>query len=1766
MQFKSYLLSIIFCSFSLLQFAQPSNDNITNAIDVTSLFNVTPILANYSNIGATQDSTLGSCSGTNAHNVWFKFQAIDTTARFLVKTGGSNGTIKRLDVALFESNTNNQLACNKYIKDSSDVEVASPNLTVGNWYYVSVNNHKSNFRGSFTIQLTTDIGNDFFEGAIDISSLINSCSSGEAYNNKKATLDRGIGSCSNSSGYNVWFKFQATNTEMTALVKRGVGLGDISRISAVLYENDGISEIACYKYDKDTSNIVLGAINLTVGSWYYLMIDNQGSGRKGTFTICLEDSVDNNFYLGAENISQFINSCSPNAAFTTYGTNFNHASGTCNNGGGYNRWFKFQATNNIMTVKLETGGSKGTLKQASVTLFESNGTTEIACNRYVNNSDNVYVTGINLTIGNWYYVAVDNRSSNNRGSFTMCLSTDATYDYYQGAEDISSYLNSCTPSAAYSTKGATYDHASGSCNNGDGYNRWFKFQATSTITTITVDIDGTQGSLKRASATLFEADGITEIACNRYVNNSDDVQLTGTSLVIGNWYYIAVDNKSSNNRGTFTMCLSDQPTYDYYQGAIDISSLIGSCSSNQAYTTVGATMDKSPSSCNTNGGYNRWFKFQAQASQAYFKIDIGGNKGTMTRAHGAIWDDTGNNLISCNTYHNNTEDVELQAKNLTVGNWYYVSVDNSNASSRGTFTLCMDTILTNDFYEYAEDITTYMNSCTPDAAYSTLGATMDKGHGNCSNASGYNRWFKFQASTNYITALIQTGGTKGTITRLNANLWQANGSSQLACQRYVSATDNLELSYANLTPGDWYYISVDNNGINNRGSFTICLEDNPGYDFYSGAIELTNLNNWCSPNAEYTTVGATMDNNHGSCSNASGFNRWFKFQALQSSATISAKTGGVEGSASRLSLVLWDSTGLSELGCARYTNNDDDLTISVNNLVAGKWYYISVDNFSSSRRGSFTLCVDNVSSNYYSRANGNWSSTNTWSLTNPATVAAPSTPTQSDVVYIDGHNITVNSNQSCAGLFINPEISNSQLTIDAAKLDVKGSVTISNTAFNNSIVLELINSGELDINNNLEISKSGGSGSIDFIANNTTVNLNGDLLTNVNGGSSNNVQITVNSTNMNIGGATLINHTTGPKTMMQLNGTSIVTIHDNLSLLATAVNKVEIELNNTSQLILNGDFIRGAPAHGKITCKNNTTVEISGLLSGLQIPSNNANTTDAIVYQNLVLNPISSATEYTLSADIEIQGSLQLINGKIYIPANLSLTTDGAIVNNSTITIEKGGALVQTHSGINANSGSGSYLIKQNGVNSNISYNVWSSPVQNATIPNTFTSANPCDIYVFDGQSQSWLYDYPAGYSTNCNGNAVTFTHAHVINGGDNIMNAGVGYFAPGNTVSLRSFNGEVNNGDITVPIYTTNVGSNMNWNDDDWNLVGNPYPSGLNAHKFWNENAVNNNRITDAIYFWDDNSTGTGYNQYADYATWNKLGGVQSGNSNVVPSGNIGVGQGFWVSAAANTNLVFNNDMRQTENTEFFKAQNEENHNVWITMTSAAGYKNSILIGFNNQTTDSLDAGFDAHKLAGNVNIKLAAMMNNEEFSILGIKALSFNSQKEIPITVFSNITGPHLFKESLRANLSEQYTVYLKDYQTNNLYPISNDSIYVQLQAGITYTQRFSLVFKHTISNTDSGQIIDTPKDSTSTNIEELSLDLIEYIANSEKLVITNNSFEKCWVTIYNLNGQLLEQIVISPNTNMVISKWNGLSKGVYLMKLNLADNKKVTHKIVK
>jgi hypothetical protein len=271
------------------------------------------------------------------------------------------------------------------------------------------------------------------------------------------------------------------------------------------------------------------------------------------------------------------------------------------------------------------------------------------------------------------------------------------------------------------------------------------------------------------------------------------------------------------------------------------------------FSNFHATSDQAMGSC-WSGSENKnvWFRFQATTPYLTLSLKDGAIYGGMRRAQIALWQEDGTE-VKCVGRIIDQGTTILNADNLAVGDWYYISVDDD--LTPGSFTLCIEDELSYDFKAGARLISDISNWCSTDAAYTNFFATEDEGMGSCwSGTENKNVWFRFQATTPFITIDHKTANVFGTMRRPQMALWNEAGD-EIQCVGPIISSGTLRINTDSLTPGNWYYLSVDDNST--PGSFSLCFDDQPNYDYREGAIILTH-NQGCSPNLAYTNFGRLL--------------------------------------------------------------------------------------------------------------------------------------------------------------------------------------------------------------------------------------------------------------------------------------------------------------------------------------------------------------------------------------------------------------------------------------------------------------------------------------------------------------------------------------------------------------------------------------------------------------------------------------------------------------------------------------------------------------------------------------------------------------------------------------------------------------------------------------------------------------------------------------------------------------------------------------------
>ncbi|MDI6032636.1 T9SS sorting signal type C domain-containing protein [Flavobacterium sp. LB2P84] len=345
-------------------------------------------------------------------------------------------------------------------------------------------------------------------------------------------------------------------------------------------------------------------------------------------------------------------------------------------------------------------------------------------------------------------------------------------------------------------------------------------------------------------------------------------------------------------------------------------------------------------------------------------------------------------------------------------------------------------------------------------------------------------------------------------------------------------------------------------------------------------------------------------------------------------------------------------------------------------------------------------------------------------------------------------------------------------------------------------------------------------------------------------------------------------------------------------------------------------------------------------------------------------------------------------------------------------------------------------------------YTYWSSPVLNQKLIDVSPNTPSDKFYSFDASLDSWFNEIST--------TAMTVGKGYIIRGPESFSSTVTAYHEV-------VFIGVPNNGLVSIPIGTSNTS----------NLIGNPYPSAIDANLFIN---ANNGILEGTIYFWTHN-TAISNNLYTsdDYAVYNSLGGVgtsaslSSGVNNTKPDGKIASAQAFFVTGINGGGMAkFNNNMRMIgQNSSFFKLNatkktkiNEiERHRIWLDLYNSEGAFKQILLGYATGATDDFDNSFDGESFNGNEYLDFYSIIQDKNLVIQG-RALPFEETDEIKLGYTTTIAGAFTIKIDQADELLARQNVFVEDKSNNRIVNLKNENLTFNTVVGI-FNDRFVLRF---------------------------------------------------------------------------------------------------------
>lgn len=572
----------------------------------------------------------------------------------------------------------------------------------------------------------------------------------------------------------------------------------------------------------------------------------------------------------------------------------------------------------------------------------------------------------------------------------------------------------------------------------------------------------------------------------------------------------------------------------------------------------------------------------------------------------------------------------------------------------------------------------------------------------------------------------------------------------------------------------------------------------------------------------------------------------------------------------------------------------------------------------------------------------------------------------------------------------------------------------------------------------------------------------------------------------------------------------------------------ETDITGTGKITYSGNFNNdNGTLNGCATCDENSPIQMarkspSGDLTNLTIYDNGAwdNGTPTASLHAFVRDTVAFGVNLTSNTLTVAPGRIITIN------SGYSYTVQDSVFNSGTIVLENGASLIQNLSGIN-NDGDGEYIIKKEGTQDELKYNMWSSPVPAKSITEAFPLANLYDVFIFDALGQNWKYDFGSLNPENETGTPYSFSSGDLIANADGIMNPGVGYFVPGNNVdATREFRSTtVNNGSITTPVEAPGIFSG-NWTGTNWNLLGNPYPSNISASDFLNHNDP---QLLNAVHLWNNDS--------ASYSSYNDNDPLMLTSA-----------QGFWVQAGSSGTVEFTNAMRGHDAGSVFRSGTPSAGLVYLSLKTG-DFTDKTRLYLSPHADDGLDNLFDASKMQNPNGTNFYSLIDSGQFVFQSVTPPSIVEDKRIALAVeYPSDTTLTISADSVTSG--SPYRFFLHDKKQSKLTALKKGvEVEFDYESG-SDQYRFELVVK--LKENDN-----QPESSG----EDLNPKLISSTGRFELFNTTPQRIKR--VNVYDLSGREVTQLRnIEPGS---LEQSPALKNGIYVVRFEYENGRGEAQKVL-
>jgi hypothetical protein len=347
------------------------------------------------------------------------------------------------------------------------------------------------------------------------------------------------------------------------------------------------------------------------------------------------------------------------------------------------------------------------------------------------------------------------------------------------------------------------------------------------------------------------------------------------------------------------------------------------------------------------------------------------------------------------------------------------------------------------------------------------------------------------------------------------------------------------------------------------------------------------------------------------------------------------------------------------------------------------------------------------------------------------------------------------------------------------------------------------------------------------------------------------------------------------------------------------------------------------------------------------------------------------------------------------------------------------------------------------------------------------------------------------------------------------------------------TFTGTLAKGDVSIPITSPKSPGNA------WNLIGNPFPSAINANTLTNFLSVNAGAIHDsyeAIYIWDTAS--------GKYNTVNS----SSGPTYIEP------GQAFFVySVDGGSTINFTETMQTHRTGDIFKNGEMPSPSIKLIAEQSQGTSSTNILYLEDMTT-GLDPGYDAGRFTLDENSftiythLVGDKSNTVDFDIQCLPSDNFDYVIPVGLDAPSNT---ELIFRAEALNLPTAIPVILED-RLNKVFTDLTEagSFYkVTVSSNSEGTGRF---FIHT--NPSASSLINPdPGIANFTIIPRPQLNILNVIGNTENIT---------YITVYDMLGRKLIHNLLQRDGASEI-EMGDLKSGAYIVCIN-SSTQRVSKKI--